>query len=271
MEEEPPGGDGDGDVRMMANWKCGNGTDCHPSYGDMKLGFWRIGKSPRTCWIWMHYDSVTSLAEVMKIEEMQEVKVKTSPLEANGIIRVGVVVGNERQRRNHRWPPILALSAHDLRLKACSFNASKVKEEEIISQVDDRLPRCLGCNILKEVIFLFTENPRILSSLLLISLFANSLFFSAFEFSTFSLFARSFATLATSPPLTPRALPTLNSFIGQFAHMFTSAERRQAEVARIREKYPDRIPVIVEKAKRSDIPDIDKKKLVISNTCFLGF
>ncbi|KAF8409573.1 hypothetical protein HHK36_005651 [Tetracentron sinense] len=41
-------------------------------------------------------------------------------------------------------------------------------------------------------------------------------------------------------------------------------ERRTAEAARIREKYPDRIPVIVEKAERSDIPDIDKKKLVAS-------
>ncbi|CAN6691386.1 unnamed protein product [Malus baccata var. baccata] len=39
-------------------------------------------------------------------------------------------------------------------------------------------------------------------------------------------------------------------------------KRRQAEAARIREKYPDRIPVIVEKAERSDIPDIDKKKSV---------
>ncbi|KAG6534542.1 hypothetical protein ZIOFF_008445 [Zingiber officinale] len=120
---------------------------------------------------------------------------------------------------------------------------------------------CPGCNILKEVISLFIENPHILSSLLLISLFANSLFFFAFEFSTFSLFASNFAALATSPPLTPRALPTMNS----------SIERRQAEAARIREKYPDKIPVIVEKAERSDIPDIDKKKLVISNTCFLGF
>ncbi|OAY81817.1 Autophagy-related protein 8C [Ananas comosus] len=41
-------------------------------------------------------------------------------------------------------------------------------------------------------------------------------------------------------------------------------ERRQAEAARIREKYPDRIPVIVEKAERSDIPDIDKKKSVLN-------
>lgn len=63
------------------------------------------------------------------------------------------------------------------------------------------------------------------------------------------------------------------------------AEKRQAEAARIRDKYPDRIPVsaptiyfnllsagprltcglipsqvIVEKADKSDIPDIDKKK-----------
>uniref|UniRef100_R7W7V0 Autophagy-related protein n=1 Tax=Aegilops tauschii TaxID=37682 RepID=R7W7V0_AEGTA len=37
-------------------------------------------------------------------------------------------------------------------------------------------------------------------------------------------------------------------------------ERRQAEANRIREKYSDRIPVIVEKAGKSDIPDIDKKK-----------
>ena len=61
------------------------------------------------------------------------------------------------------------------------------------------------------------------------------------------------------------------------------AEKRQAEAQRIRDKYPDRIPVslvprihgllhavfvltwvasqvIVEKAERSEIPDIDKKK-----------
>ncbi|XP_054779241.1 autophagy-related protein 8C-like [Prosopis cineraria] len=36
-------------------------------------------------------------------------------------------------------------------------------------------------------------------------------------------------------------------------------ERRQAEASRIREKYPDRIPVIVEKAERSDIPDMIKR------------
>ncbi|RVW45966.1 Autophagy-related protein 8C [Vitis vinifera] len=44
-------------------------------------------------------------------------------------------------------------------------------------------------------------------------------------------------------------------------------EKRQTEAARIRKKHPDRIPVIVEKANRSDIPSIDKKKLI--STVFL--
>ncbi|KAF7840623.1 autophagy-related protein 8C [Senna tora] len=47
-------------------------------------------------------------------------------------------------------------------------------------------------------------------------------------------------------------------------------ERRRAESARIREKYPDRIPVIVEKAERSDIPDIDKKKYLVPADLTVG-
>ncbi|XAR53794.1 hypothetical protein NMG60_11022477 [Bertholletia excelsa] len=47
-------------------------------------------------------------------------------------------------------------------------------------------------------------------------------------------------------------------------------ERRQAESTRIREKYPDRIPVIVEKAERSDIPDIDKKKYLVPADLTIG-
>ena len=41
-----------------------------------------------------------------------------------------------------------------------------------------------------------------------------------------------------------------------------SFEVRSAEASKIRAKYPDRIPVICEKADRSDIPEIDKKKCV---------
>ncbi|KAF5742163.1 autophagy-related protein 8C-like [Tripterygium wilfordii] len=47
-------------------------------------------------------------------------------------------------------------------------------------------------------------------------------------------------------------------------------ERRQAEAARIREKYPDRIPVIVEKADKSDVPDIDKKKYLVPADLTVG-
>ncbi|KAK9031402.1 hypothetical protein V6N11_032784 [Hibiscus sabdariffa] len=47
-------------------------------------------------------------------------------------------------------------------------------------------------------------------------------------------------------------------------------EMRKAEAGRIREKYPDRIPVIVEKAERSDIPDIDKKKYLVPADLTVG-
>src|SRR3989338_6628366 len=40
-------------------------------------------------------------------------------------------------------------------------------------------------------------------------------------------------------------------------------ERGREVAARIRSKYPDRIPVIVEKAPKSDVPDIDKHKYLV--------
>ncbi|XP_062091579.1 autophagy-related protein 8f [Humulus lupulus] len=47
-------------------------------------------------------------------------------------------------------------------------------------------------------------------------------------------------------------------------------EKRRAEAARIREKYPDRIPVIVEKAEKSEIPNIDKKKYLVPADLTVG-
>ncbi|KAK1568544.1 hypothetical protein Q3G72_025716 [Acer saccharum] len=47
-------------------------------------------------------------------------------------------------------------------------------------------------------------------------------------------------------------------------------ERRQAESARIRDKYPDRIPVIVERAEKSDVPEIDKKKYLVPADLTVG-
>eukprot|EP00193_Tetraselmis_chui_P002587 CAMPEP_0177760326 /NCGR_PEP_ID=MMETSP0491_2-20121128/5209_1 /TAXON_ID=63592 /ORGANISM="Tetraselmis chuii, Strain PLY429" /LENGTH=122 /DNA_ID=CAMNT_0019276221 /DNA_START=472 /DNA_END=840 /DNA_ORIENTATION=+ len=47
-------------------------------------------------------------------------------------------------------------------------------------------------------------------------------------------------------------------------------EKRQSEAARIRDKYPERVPVIVEKAEKSDIPDIDKKKYLVPADLTVG-
>ena len=47
-------------------------------------------------------------------------------------------------------------------------------------------------------------------------------------------------------------------------------DKRSAEAARIREKYPDRIPVICEKDQRSDIPPVDKRKYLIPMDLTVG-
>jgi GABA(A) receptor-associated protein len=47
-------------------------------------------------------------------------------------------------------------------------------------------------------------------------------------------------------------------------------EKRKAEAGRIKDKYPDRIPVIVEKSPKSDIPDIDKKKYLVPADLTVG-
>eukprot|EP00699_Malawimonas_sp_californiana_P001263 EC715228.1.p2 GENE.EC715228.1~~EC715228.1.p2 ORF type:complete len:138 (+),score=29.92 EC715228.1:49-414(+) len=54
-----------------------------------------------------------------------------------------------------------------------------------------------------------------------------------------------------------------------FKQEFT-LEKRKAEAERIRQKYPDRIPVICEKAKKSDLPDIDKKKYLVPGDLTVG-
>jgi GABA(A) receptor-associated protein len=49
-----------------------------------------------------------------------------------------------------------------------------------------------------------------------------------------------------------------------------SFEKRKQEAARIRAKYSDRIPVICEKAEKSQIPDIDKKKYLVPSDLTVG-
>ena len=47
-------------------------------------------------------------------------------------------------------------------------------------------------------------------------------------------------------------------------------EKRQAEAQRIRQKYPDRIPVICERANKTSIPNIDKKKYLVPADLTVG-
>ncbi|KAL6140134.1 hypothetical protein ACLB2K_058435 [Fragaria x ananassa] len=47
-------------------------------------------------------------------------------------------------------------------------------------------------------------------------------------------------------------------------------EKREAEAARIREQHPDRVPVIVEKAEKSDVPDIEKNKYLVPADITVG-
>jgi GABA(A) receptor-associated protein len=47
-------------------------------------------------------------------------------------------------------------------------------------------------------------------------------------------------------------------------------EKRKEEAIKIRNKHPDRIPVIVEKAARSDIATVDKKKYLVPANLTMG-
>lgn len=54
-------------------------------------------------------------------------------------------------------------------------------------------------------------------------------------------------------------------------HREHSFEKRIEESTRILKKYPDRIPIIVQRIKNNtDIPDIDKKKYLVPNDLTIG-
>ena len=54
-----------------------------------------------------------------------------------------------------------------------------------------------------------------------------------------------------------------------FKQMY-SFEKRSGEAKRIKEKYPDRFPVIVEPSQMGDIPDIDKHKFLVPGDLTFG-
>ena len=57
-----------------------------------------------------------------------------------------------------------------------------------------------------------------------------------------------------------KTINILFSFSFQEDHPF---EKRRAEGEKIRRKYPDRVPVIVEKSPKARIGDLDKKKYLV--------
>ncbi|KAI7757014.1 hypothetical protein M8C21_004036 [Ambrosia artemisiifolia] len=58
--------------------------------------------------------------------------------------------------------------------------------------------------------------------------------------------------------------------IGMVFKLQHPPEKRRAESTRIRHKYPDRLPVIVERAERSHIADIDKNKYLVPADLTVG-
>jgi GABA(A) receptor-associated protein len=52
--------------------------------------------------------------------------------------------------------------------------------------------------------------------------------------------------------------------------VFPTIEKRIAESTKIREKFPDKIPIIVEKGNKTDIPEIDKNKFLVPNDLTVG-
>lgn len=49
-----------------------------------------------------------------------------------------------------------------------------------------------------------------------------------------------------------------------------SFEKRKTESERIRVKYPDRIPIVIQKANDSKLPDIDKSKYLVPQDLSAG-
>jgi GABA(A) receptor-associated protein len=68
-----------------------------------------------------------------------------------------------------------------------------------------------------------------------------------------SLFTAKYSFLKQSPPQIK-----VEKFIDKHPE-----EKREKESSRIRLKYPDRIPAIVEKLDNSSLPDIDRKKFLV--------
>ena len=55
--------------------------------------------------------------------------------------------------------------------------------------------------------------------------------------------------------------------LGMSRSILIDEEQRKEESSKIRDKFPDRIPVICEKAEKTDIPAINKNKYLVPAVC----
>lgn len=76
--------------------------------------------------------------------------------------------------------------------------------------------------------------------------------------------------LLRPPALREASCQPALSMAGAMVQEAVPFERRLAEARRILARYPDHIPVICERAARSDLPEIEKKKFLVPGTMLLG-
>lgn len=74
-------------------------------------------------------------------------------------------------------------------------------------------------------------------------------------------------SLASLFPARSSPVPGRMKFVYKEEHPF---EKRRSEGEKIRKKYPDRVPVIVEKAPKARIGDLDKKKYLVPSDLTVG-
>merc|ERR1712096_491894 len=75
------------------------------------------------------------------------------------------------------------------------------------------------------------------------------------------------APLGSLSPALSSPVPGRMKFVYKEEHPF---EKRRAEGEKIRRKYPDRVPVIVEKSPKARIGDLDKKKYLVPSDLTVG-
>lgn len=61
--------------------------------------------------------------------------------------------------------------------------------------------------------------------------------------------------------------PSKSGYVFKMLHTF---EKRKTESERIKQKYPDKIPIILEKSDSSTIPTIEKQKMLLQKDLTVG-